>query len=584
MTSVVNDNQSLDRIVIDPATDGSITIKAVIEDASEEETDYKRSKSMSFSVTASRSALNGIEIGGGSTYSFPITNTTGIDNGIGDLCSKLAEIPAFFSNGSIVLDYVFMDTDQDDNKADLKSKAFIEFLSPPVWYPYSLVNYTNTAGVESMAPAMEGLIGEIKSSTKYETLGDNTPLQDSWSINTWPGIMPIVVNEIETKDSDGNTLPKIKRGCLPIPTITIKVTNNLGDKVRLSSIKATITINYYEDDWLMDMTNTTKKNVVKLYPSPKFLKDTDKKHLWAIADGYELAGGDKTIDEIVKVFAYYKKTNPADITLRDSVCIVMDPIIATAGVNYPAFVYKTLDTDAIGSEDHARQNSKGFESDEFAKVITPYDICVGNGFKDVVVHTDLDKNNRIMPVNNQDCVFVITTNLRTDILETAVTESEFLACFKKIRFYDVDVDFEQEKKIPRKDISEIFYESLSKNYETSVRYESNREDIAPHCRLKINDKTEWLPLYNDTELVFGESLSTCNDGIRSGDLFYYSQSQALVKSTTPVVVDPLNPADKVNKIELKPTKHRYTVGISLSYGKFKGAHIHKWVDPDKKVV
>lgn len=605
---------SKDKIFISPLCSGNISLTANVEEINEDVTYPENNKTtveFSFSITDE----GGINIPGGDTLIIDYTNIDegGSGNGITPSYQSGATysgaegtpsnrnwidwIPAFYSNGTIRINAIFMDSDDSSNKVDMTFDAlmYIKDGDKPNWFPYSLNLIDDPLdNTKKMMPyPMDGIINSSGENIKHETLGDNSNLFHQFSIGAWPGFRPIEA---------GINIDGVKRGHLPRPTFRITCKNNLGSAFRLSSLTVSFTFNYAADGILMNLGASYAKDVCQLYCDPKYLNVNEKadpttgadRYLWAIVDGFA-AKSQGLIDdsEVVRVFGYYNKTDENNNKTKTTVHL--DAVTETAGTNHPAFVYKSdISTNPVAFLDNLRMANKGLESgSEFAKVITPKIICQEDTFKQVTVTCvkpdpdDVSKDITCNP-SDKDAEFIISVRLRDDETEEiasetrkGVTRDDFNRCVKTIKYFNIDTPYvegivdpdtgiQTGVRVKRSDINRIFYDTLYSQYEESVVLESIRGDVEPYALIKINaedNKTDsWIPIYNGKPIQFNESLSRCTDGVRSRDLFYFCNKGG----------------SSPNKIDLGNTPKRYRVTLQVEYGKYKGMTVHKYVE--KKVT
>lgn len=596
----------LDRIFISPLCSGAISINANVEEASED-IDYPEVNNTAVEFSFSLTSEAGITVPASDRIEFDMQSVAPLmtvtyhsgavytgDAGTSDKAQWMKWIPAFYSSGMIRVNAVFMDSDDSANKVDMTFDAFmyIKNADRPAWYPYSLELIDNPldSSKKMMAYPMDGLITSSGDNIKHETIGDNTNMAHQFSIGAWSSFRPIVADINE----DG-----IKRGFLPPTCFKVTCTNNLASAFRLSSITFSFTFNYAGDGTLMNLGSTYAKDVVQLYCDPKYLTQTEKdtptsgatRHIWAIVDGFAAKSSDAIDDsEVVRVFGYYKKTD-SNGTSTTKTCVHLDMVPETAGTNHPAFVYKSdISTDPISFLDNLRMASNGLKSgEEYASVITPKLICQSDTFKHVdVTCTKIDPNDSTQMIvcnpADKDAEFNIVVKLRSDSVDEientvtgkkGVNKADFDRCVKTVKFCNVDTLYTPVTQdangndvglvVKRTNINKIFYDTLSSNFEELVVLESIRGDIEPYALIKINSADNkvdtWIPIYNGKPIQFNESLSRCNDGMRSRDIFYFCEKGG----------------NSPNVIEVGETTQRYRVTIEITYSKYKGMEIHKYV-------
>jgi hypothetical protein len=553
------ENANLNSIYIHPDTDGNITISAEISKFNDEETAYEYSKDTSLMFAATQIPD---PILASDTFEWIIdsdTYNTSDETAVRALLTGLNDIPAFYTSGTVTINFVVKRTKDPDKKIDLTWDCKAYFPTPPTWYPYDL-----TLNDGEMADALYGLITSNGENVAHETVGKNTNFSKTFGIGTWPDIRPVLVKFV--LDSDGNS---IKRGCLPPAVFKITCTNNLAYDVELSSVTVNFSFSYAADGMMMDMDNSSRSEVAKLYCAPKKAA-TNKMYLWAITDGYEK-------DEIIRVFGYYNKLN-VDGNYKVSTVLNMIPVAGIDDTNNSPYVYRS--DVVISSVDTNRMAYGGITSDEYAKVLTDEVICTEARYRDldIVVVDGKDPN-------ESDAVFEITVVPRTDTDEL-LTESEIISAIESIKFYDITKDYEGPLipiLITRAEINPVFYDSLSDYFESAVILVPPSGKLEPMIELNINDKTGWLPITNSTSITFRESLTKCTDGIRSRDIFYYGTrpSETTVVSDEELVT--YSASQLANSYAVRAlSKNKYKVKIHTVYGRYKKCYVHKDIEVVKE--
>jgi len=531
-----NEVVSLDKFFIDPLCNGTITISSSVAEVVDT-VDYPESNNTAAECSASYGTAITITPGGLFEFDFDSTTTS-----YGDNLGILKYIPAFYSSGSIVINAIVQESDDEDGAVDLTFDAmmYVADADKPTWYPYSLELVTDPDDVtlERMPYPMDGMITSPNDNTKHDSIGENTNLTHTFTIGSWVGMRPMV----ESFNTDG-----IKRGHLPPLSFKVTCKNNLESSVTFSSLKVSISFNYASDGTLMNLGSTAVADFCKLYCDPKFINNDEKtdpsdgedRYLWAIADGYSKG-------EILHVFGYYRQTQ-SDSTTKLK-CVYLKKVAATEGTNHAAFVYKSdIAVNPVDFSDNYRMVFRGFYSDEYAYVVTPKVICQSDKFKDIsvtcmkeVISDDEEADTSYIECSpsDVDAIFMIVVKLRDDDIDEiaivgtrlGVTSDDFNSAIKTIKFYDVDTAFvpytENEDgtntaiQVLRSDINKIFYDTLAKSFEEDVILVSSFNDVIPYVELKINSYADYIfPLYDGKSITFNESLSRCTDGVRSRELF-----------------------------------------------------------------
>lgn len=580
MTDV--DYRKLDDFYIPNLCNGSISIVANVSEVGEiiNEVDDKI-KTVEFSV--SRSA---IEIEGNTKYELVInTSTSGGKN-----LDYLEYIPAFYSSGSIIIDAVVGDTFDDNGAVNLTFDIpmYIADEDKPDWYPYSLALQADPddATKEIMCDAMSDMEQCPQKDAIYESISANTSIQTTFSINSWIGFRPIV--------------PKIPPytnqlhvGCLPPTSFKLIIYNNIPASVILSNVTVSFKFSYDKRGTLMDLGNKSAKEFCQLYCGPnKIPGDAENgtsgpdRWAWAIIDGYD-GGIDESLVEVKKVFGYFNKTS-TDRKSSELMTFAMEPMDDTGSTSFPPFVYRSY-IPIIPKYDNDRMVNRGFEAGEKAWPVTQAVVCQSEKFKRVKVTCEkpsgeIENGKEIlMSCSPSDptpkTAFYVKIELRDDIDEFTcdhgITIKDFNSCIKTMKFFNVDVpytpydsksDTETRMKVLRSDIDKTFYDTLALTYENAVVLKSNRGDIEPFTRIKINSWDTWIPIYNGKSIQFNESLTRCTDGVRSRELFYFG--------------DETDEKSIPNVIKLdETTEKRYNVGIEIRYQKYTGMHVHKYIPP-----
>lgn len=541
----------LDEIYIPNTCSGEITVSANIHEVSDKVID-NNTKQRSYEFSSSYTAVS---INGGDTHVITIE---------GDL----DYIPAFYSNGNIVIHTTVGSTDDLDGGVDLLYDAvmYISQSNKPSWYPYD-TNYDSDV--------MTSLITSPKKDAVYSSIAANTSIQTNFSICSWTGIRPIL--RVVNPNEDNSLM-----GCLPSTSFRITIKNNLSSSIILSNVTISVSFSYSMDSPLMQLGNKTIDNVSYLYPGPKYVGDTN---LWTIIDGYEP-------DEVIKVFGYFYETINNKGVLKT---VSLLPVEETGGSNHAAIVWKSAEP-IVPEADRDRILTRGLREGEKALVITPAIICQDSHFKNVVVlckkRTDIIVDNTpsymLCSPSDEDAIFfvkvVLNKNIEEATVENGIEEDDFNDAISRMFFFNVDTPFlpyddddvdsikeEKMMQVKRKDISDIFYDTLGSNYEESVILVSVRDDIEPRIEIKINSYKDWIPIYNNKAIRFSESLMTCTDGVRSRDIWFFGEKS-----------DPkaLSNTIKINDNPDIGKDHRYDVSISVSYMEYKSIHIHEYIEEE----
>lgn len=589
-TTTETNIRNISNICIPELCTGDIDLIASVQEIREGITDPNAKRD---SVECSRS-LPDITLVGDGHYEMVI-NTANTDN-------ILREVPAFYDSGTITVNALVARSDDPDGAIDLHFDLILEVedSNKPGWYPYSLAHIVDPDDSDKIAccSALDGTVTSPKEDVEHASIGRNTNLPVTFTLNEWKGFKPIV-NRVTSKG--------VITGCLPPLTFRLRIYNNLAYDVIFSSISVSISIGYQTNCTLGNLGSKYSSDYCLMYCDPLKLPGDDEnnedegldRYIWAIVDGYE--GGTGTeLQEIVKVFGYYLHTE-ADNKSKTLKTIVLEPVENTGGANYPPVVYKSK-TALLKRIDNTRMIYRGPSSGEQAWVVTQEIICKDGRFFDTVVESKklLDPevaDSPYIPCNpgDEDAVFFIRTEIADDIDETTIedgiTVEDINDSIKTLKFFNVDTtylgcidpgDDEMSEddvdgmthQIARTSINKLFYDTLTLSYEQSVVFMSFRDDVEPYILVKINsnqfkDPLDWIPIYNGKPIKFSESLRYCIDGVRSRDIWFFGDKKD--KKCIP------------NTIEVKCDVPRiYRINIEISYEKYLNSYLHKYEDEDEE--
>jgi hypothetical protein len=580
----------LSNIFIPETCTGELSVVASIEEIRE---NVKNSDSQRETIEGSKSYTNVI-IDGNDSYEMILSTTT-----VGEI---LRCIPAFYDSGIINVNATVSNTDDPDSEVDITFDLIVEIDDAvrPSWYPYSLerISDPTDAGKYLCSSVLTGLITSPRINVVRETMGDNTNNPVSFTMNAWKGIRPIVNNILPQKS--------VIAGCLPDVTFRLTCYNNLSSAITFSSIEVSISIGYQANCTLGNLGSKSASDYCQLYWDPLQVpgdSNTDEdvgvdRYLWAIVDGYE-GGTGTTLQEIVKVFGYFLKTNGSAKELNT---VVLEPISATGGTNYPPVVYRTA-VPILPRLDNTRMTYRGPSSGEYAWPVTQELICKDERFLDItvqckkVVETTDDGTQVYLECSpgDEDAEFHITTEIATDIPETTIenglTKDDIDGAIQTLKFFNIEIPYlgciEQQTSsqsnddyatvvssythiIQRSNINKVFYDTISTSYKKSVVFISMRNDVEPFILIRINnnqlkESLDWIPIYNGKSITFSESLKYCTDGVRSRDVWFFGD-----KGRTGVIP---------NTVEVRCTIPRvYRVNVEIQFDEYVSAYIHKYAE------
>jgi hypothetical protein len=540
-TSTTTDAFYMRPFIIPPESNGEIKITASITDLSDVKNSYDESKVATIDnyITFGEVPIEGdasieLYMGEGSYGSDEYIVDDGANN--------MSDIPAFYDYGQVYIQYTIGETDDPDAAFDIDWDMAMSFAAEPSWYGVDLT-------YDSLV--CKDIITGDASNVKYPSAAQYTTMIQQYTIGTWKGIPPFKL-DWWTSGKEGETA--IKRALLYPPEFRFTITNNISSKITLNNISIKMKFFYYEDGTLMNIRSSTDKTKesTKIYVLPKGSElVTQTLPIFGIVDGYEM-------DEIVKIWGFYDKWY-ADTAVYFPSCFQLMPVTGYDGTNHPCVLWKSdesLYSTQGGDQptlDYTRMAYKGMSNSEYLKVITPQIIAADEYYR--IIDVKCDGN-----VNDEAAIFTITIK-PNDTVDDFITAEELGSSVASLRFYNQVLPFSPEVTTYRSSVHPVFYERMQNTYKNSVVLESIKSEPLHFVEFTINDSLDtYIPIYHGQTVEFSDYLTRCNDGIRSGDVFNFSMTNA-------------------NKIGIKnPTQHKYKVKFHVDYEVYKDIYIMSEAD------
>jgi len=525
--------------VLPPECTGDINITANITELSDRKIYTQPNNN---SAISSYIVYNNVEVSANGTIEIevdPVTLVTPPSGIITDYnLDNLFMIPAFYDIAEITINYTVNDTEDPNGHFDVKWGAKVALADAmPTWYEG---NYTYDSNV------MLNIIKGMSSEVSYPSAAIYTTMISTFTMDTWPGMPPIVLDWFHDTDANGNSTYDIKRGLLTPLKFKFTATNNLAYNCILNNVHIQFTWYYRTDNLMMNMRSEgdKKQQYAKIFTLPKGSEQTRTPGLdypiYGITQGYQL-------DEIIKVYAFYD-TYLDKQNVYFPTCVELLPMPNTSGPDFPTCIWKAA---AVMSEDDfIRISQHGTDdSSDYLKVITPQMIASDDYYHtiDVKIQDDL-------PDNDETAIFIITTKVNDDV-DDKITTTELTDNISKLRFYNVEKSFDEVATVARSEINPVFYERLYNTYKDSVVLQSRLDEPLYYIEFLVNNFATSIPIYNNGTVMFSDQLTHCIDGTRSSELFFFDK-------TKPNIINVVN-----------PTNHKYKVKFHVDYHVYKNVYV-----------
>jgi hypothetical protein len=474
---------------------------------------------------------------------------------------NLKYIPAFYTQGNIVITARIMETDDVNDNFDINCGLQWQFPTYPDWYEGTMT-YTSSI--------MRNLIISNAKESYIPATSPGVANDFQFVIKSFGGMPPIELKDTldYNKDTSGQTV--INRACLSTPQFFFQLKNNLAYSVTLSNVSISFNFTYNETDLLMNTRSEGSKprELNYLFTLPKGNEDTRMSGLnyplFGVIDGFK-------IDEVIRVFGYYNKWDDTNSVYYPT-CLTLLPIVSSIGTDHPAVLYKSYidvadaPTRGITLQDYERLAYKGNSDDgDYCKVLTPQILASDDHYRTInvrckqsLIETDIllgDKQSYIYGAScdSSDTIFELNTAINTSIDEEMYA-SDLTTYIEKIRFFNCEYAFATSVDIPREEISPVFREKLYTTYKNAPILQSTLGEPLYFVNFTINDYGEYFPISHGQTLEFSDSLSHAPiDGVRSSDIFIYS-------NTNPNVFGIIS-----------PEKYKYKVKFNYSYDIYQDA-------------
>lgn len=544
LTNISPDIFSKKPIIIPAECTGDISITASIQDL---DTPEQQDKSQQSDQVSAYISFSNITIPASEEIEIEIdkdtTKTTEFEFVTVSECdlTNLEFIPAFYTSGSINVQYVVGEVEDEDGEFNFKPDIQISFPDAFEVCPW----YEGNLSYESQVASY--LMKSDNSEVEFPSITEGTTIFHSFGMAQWSQLPPF---EIKWFVDSPATDVAIKRAVLPSPKFKLIFTNESNGEVQLKVAKFTFTWNYNHNDIFMNMRTegNRRKKQARIYTLPKGAEATRLSNLnfpvYAVVDGYKVGPP----PEIVKVYAQWNEYYE-DGDYYFPTTILLEPVEGMNGTDYPTCLYKSSSGGTMAYGDFIRVTDGGWMNNDGIIVLDAPKIAASEHYRTINVKVQDDKS-----PDDPEAVFVIETSPNTSV-DDQISDDELSANVSKVHFFNKVVDFAPSVTVTRYDIDPMFYETLWQTYDKAAVLESIAEEPLYYVNFSINDYPKTVPIYHNQTLSFSDSLSHAMEGIRSGEIFY-------IDSKTP------------NIINMQcPTKNKYKVKFKVNYELYKDVYI-----------